>query len=85
MAELSAAYVGILIGVILHWGLSPAHAAHKEHVVAASGEQAAEATTVWTCSMHSDVRLSKPGLCPKCRMKLIPVFLNNTQEIESSF
>ena len=27
---------------------------------------------VWTCSMHPEIRLPKPGLCPKCRMKLIP-------------
>ncbi|MHC4158726.1 MAG: efflux RND transporter periplasmic adaptor subunit [Planctomycetota bacterium] len=65
--------IGIFIGVILHWGLSPAHVAHEEHVVTASGEQTAEAATVWTCSMHPEVRLPKPGLCPKCRMKLIPL------------
>ena len=28
---------------------------------------------VWTCSMHPEIRLPKPGLCPKCRMDLIPV------------
>lgn len=28
--------------------------------------------TVWTCSMHPEVRLSKPGKCPKCSMDLIP-------------
>ncbi|NIP53923.1 MAG: hypothetical protein GWN67_06565, partial [Phycisphaerae bacterium] len=40
-----AVVIGILIGVILHWGLSPAHVAHEEHVVTASAEQAAEAAT----------------------------------------
>jgi Cu(I)/Ag(I) efflux system membrane fusion protein len=29
------------------------------------------AETVWTCSMHPEVKLSKPGLCPKCKMKLV--------------
>jgi Cu(I)/Ag(I) efflux system membrane fusion protein len=28
--------------------------------------------TVWTCSMHPQVRLPGPGLCPFCNMPLIP-------------
>ena len=27
---------------------------------------------VWTCSMHPQVRLPKPGKCPICSMPLIP-------------
>jgi len=27
----------------------------------------------WTCSMHPNVKLPEPGLCPICRMDLIPV------------
>ena len=27
---------------------------------------------VWTCSMHPQVRLSKPGKCPICSMPLVP-------------
>lgn len=34
--------------------------------VAATGE-------IWTCSMHPQVRLPKPGKCPICSMPLIPV------------
>ena len=68
-----AVVIGILIGVILHWGLSPAQTAHEEHAVQTSGEQTAEVKTWWTCSMHPEIRLPKPGLCPKCRMKLIPL------------
>ncbi len=38
------------------------------------GEQAAEqAPTWWTCSMHPQIRLPKPGKCPICLMDLIPV------------
>ena len=29
--------------------------------------------TVWTCSMHPQIRLPKPGLCPICNMDLIPL------------
>ncbi len=37
----------------------------------ASGE-AAISSEVWTCSMHPQVRLPRPGSCPICGMKLIP-------------
>ena len=33
----------------------------------------AEKQTWWTCSMHPEIRLPKPGKCPKCPMDLIPV------------
>jgi len=33
---------------------------------------------VWTCSMHPQIRLPKPGLCPICHMELIPVSDNET-------
>lgn len=31
-----------------------------------------DGTQVWTCSMHPQVRLPKPGKCPICSMPLIP-------------
>ena len=27
--------------------------------------------TVWTCSMHPQIRMDEPGLCPLCAMDLI--------------
>ena len=33
----------------------------------------AEATTPWTCSMHPQIKLPEPGLCPICNMDLIPL------------
>ena len=36
-------------------------------------DSAAEATgQIWTCSMHPQVRMAKPGKCPICSMPLIP-------------
>ncbi len=32
-----------------------------------------EKAEVWTCSMHPQVRLKEPGLCPICNMELIPL------------
>jgi len=40
-----------------------------------------EEAQVWTCSMHPEVRLPKPGQCPKCGMDLIPVRSRGTMEL----
>lgn len=32
-----------------------------------------ESTTIWTCSMHPQIQLPKPGKCPICGMDLIPL------------
>src|SRR6266699_3981489 len=29
--------------------------------------------TIYTCSMHPEVRSTSPGTCPKCGMKLVPI------------
>jgi len=41
--------------------------------VAAPKETPPSAPTVWTCSMHPQVRQPKPGRCPICAMALIPL------------
>ncbi|MEQ8572018.1 MAG: efflux RND transporter periplasmic adaptor subunit [Deltaproteobacteria bacterium] len=40
-----------------------------EHAHASSGA----AATIWTCSMHPQIRQPEPGQCPICGMDLIPV------------
>ncbi|HYW95523.1 MAG TPA: efflux RND transporter periplasmic adaptor subunit, partial [Bacteroidales bacterium] len=40
---------------------------------AAVTETPAEKATIWTCSMHPQVRLDHPGKCPICGMDLIPL------------
>ena len=34
---------------------------------------AAADETLWTCSMHPQIRQPKPGKCPLCGMDLIPI------------
>jgi Cu(I)/Ag(I) efflux system membrane fusion protein len=48
---------------------SPAEAEHKQP----AGDDTQQQLKWWTCSMHPDIRLPKPGICPKCPMDLIPV------------
>ncbi len=45
---------------------------HDHEQAAATGGQEAEAT-VWTCSMHPQIKQPSPGDCPICGMDLIPL------------
>ncbi|NQU76294.1 MAG: efflux RND transporter periplasmic adaptor subunit, partial [Planctomycetes bacterium] len=65
LGSLPAVILGAGLGIFLYWGLSPA----REKVTTANTQ--AEPAAHWTCSMHPEIDLPKPGLCPKCGMKLI--------------
>ena len=41
--------------------------------VKAYAEEVQEKATIWTCSMHPQIRLDHPGKCPICGMDLIPL------------
>ncbi len=56
---LMAAVSGVIVFVAI-WGRQ-------------DGAEQASVGQVWTCSMHPQVRLPKPGRCPICGMNLIPV------------
>ena len=38
-----------------------------------NAEQVHEEATIWTCSMHPQIRMEHPGKCPICGMDLIPL------------
>ena len=60
-----------LIGLGFGLHLSHSSAIHgSEHVVADSAGESAE-PTLWTCSMHPQIRQSRPGSCPICGMDLV--------------
>ena len=58
--------LGILLGWAFFGGATEADAVHDH-----ASEEAAE--TVWTCSMHPQIRANEPGKCPICGMDLIPL------------
>jgi Cu(I)/Ag(I) efflux system membrane fusion protein len=49
-----------------HTGMMMGEASKNE--IAAAPQKAAH----WTCTMHPNVDLPKPGKCPICGMKLVP-------------
>jgi Cu(I)/Ag(I) efflux system membrane fusion protein len=58
-----ALVVGAWLGAWLWGGAVPVH----DHGMLA------DVGTVWTCSMHPQIRQSEPGQCPICGMDLIPM------------
>jgi Cu(I)/Ag(I) efflux system membrane fusion protein len=65
--------VGIAIGFVVHWAFSPAKGVSQESSSSSMQKQTSEQVDYWTCSMHPQIHMPKPGLCPICNMKLIPV------------
>lgn len=60
--------VGLLAGWLFFGGTrSISHDDHDQVKTEVTGE------TVWTCSMHPQVRQNEPGDCPICGMDLIPL------------
>lgn len=61
----------ILIGgIFLGWLFfhSPAKTEDKHNHTAEAAK-----STIWTCAMHPQIRMSEPGKCPICGMDLIPL------------
>jgi membrane fusion protein, copper/silver efflux system len=46
---------------------------HEAHGKAAEDSKVDNKNTVWTCSMHPQIRQQGPGLCPLCQMELVEV------------
>lgn len=62
--------ISLIAGLFLGWLLF--HHSRK------SDEQSGQITettksTIWTCSMHPQIRMTEPGKCPICGMNLIPL------------
>jgi len=65
----------LVIGLFLGWiffGSSNESDAHN-HADDSSAE------TIWTCSMHPQIRQNEPGDCPLCGMDLIPLETTDTE------
>lgn len=64
----------LLAGLFLGWMIfsgGPSNSHDHDH--AHHGHDHSDEPTVWTCSMHPQIRMDEPGLCPLCAMDLIPL------------
>ena len=68
---------GLLLGRLL-FGIHPTGNGHDH---GDTGALTADASpTVWTCSMHPQIRQPAPGDCPLCGMDLIPLMEDDSAE-----
>ena len=58
--------ITLIVGVFLGWAISPDTTDTHAH------EEGEGLPSIWTCSMHPQIRLPEAGDCPICGMDLIP-------------
>ena len=64
-------YTGVLlIGVLLGWVFL---SGPSEKELSENNGHEHEENTLWTCSMHPQIKKNEPGNCPICGMELIPM------------
>lgn len=74
----------LLVGLALGW-LFFHSSGHNDKASANTGKEVKEQKhTIWTCSMHPQVRMDKPGKCPICGMDLIPLKEGSSSEDSSA-
>ncbi|WP_340111665.1 efflux RND transporter periplasmic adaptor subunit [Maribellus mangrovi] len=76
---LSTLAIGLLLGWLIFGDSEPQlieEHQHEHSVEEVAGE------TIWTCSMHPQIRQSEPGDCPICGMDLIPLEEEQNDEID---
>ncbi len=71
----------LIIGILLGWLFfgNSGNQSIDEHQHNTSHNAEDSQGTIWTCSMHPQIRQNEPGNCPICGMELIPL-KNDTEE-----
>lgn len=63
---------GLLLGWLIFSGNDRNQSSHQTETVEEAHDHSDD-PTIWTCSMHPQIRLEEPGDCPICGMDLIPL------------
>jgi len=74
--ELRNVLVTLFIGICLGWLFFSGSGSNTNN----HENETIHLETIWTCSMHPQIRLPQPGKCPICAMDLIPVSNNSSEE-----
>jgi len=72
----STLVIGLLAGWLIFGGSKQPDKDEHQHETEVLGE------TIWTCSMHPQIRQNESGDCPICGMDLIPVENDHNSEID---
>ena len=70
----------ILVGLALGWFIFYTPKVH-DHEHDHSSENAK--SEIWTCSMHPQIKMDKPGKCPICAMDLILLNQNSSAQMDA--
>ncbi len=74
MYSISALILGLIFGGLIFGGQSHQTLEEHKHGTEISGDIHTDSpATIWTCSMHPQIRQNEPGDCPICGMDLIPI------------
>jgi len=68
--------ITLLIGLALGYLIFSDNSSTTK-TTAEKGTSSSDSNTVWTCSMHPEIKMNEPGACPKCGMDLIPLESNS--------
>lgn len=81
---IAAILIAVYVGTLLAGPPAPETAPGEdgEYSSMQMEEESKAKETVWTCSMHPQIQLSKPGKCPMCGMDLIPLVSSDDEEGE---
>lgn len=72
---------GIALALLLAFAAGRWSTAARLGAPDASAGTTQAAATLWTCSMHPQFQLPKPGQCPICLMDLIPLTVDGDDEV----
>jgi Cu(I)/Ag(I) efflux system membrane fusion protein len=73
--------ISLLTGLFAGWLVfHPSHKKEEKHDLSADVAQG----SIWTCAMHPQIRMDKPGKCPICGMELIPLVKSDASSIDPS-
>jgi Cu(I)/Ag(I) efflux system membrane fusion protein len=75
-----ALIAGIVIGKLFTWNSANTDTNNKTVTHNHNENKTEEEKIIWTCSMHPQIRMDKPGKCPICGMDLIPLNKSKTSE-----
>jgi len=69
----------IIAGLLLGWVLFYHSTPMGKSETSAVHEHGEAEKTIWTCAMHPQIKMEKPGQCPICGMDLIPLQNSNAE------
>jgi membrane fusion protein, copper/silver efflux system len=74
----TALAIGLVAGWLIFGGSDIRMAADHDHALELTDP------TIWTCSMHPQIRRDEPGTCPICSMDLIPLESEEASDADPS-